>query len=185
MWKDIYGYEGFYAISEKGEVKSLERMVRHPKGGNKIIRERIKPQFVGSNGYFIVSLNKNGVGCTKTVHRLLAIAFLDNPEGKREVNHKDGNKLNNSLENLEWSTASENRYHAFRMGLQKGPMSMKGRKGKLCVHSKKVYQVLANGDKIEFDSATTAEEKIGISRRGISYCAKGKQDLAGGYKWTY
>ncbi len=184
-WENVAGFEGLYSVSDLGKIKSIERHVKHPKGGLKLVRERIKPQHIGTNGYFIVVLNKNGIGYTKTVHRLIAVAFLGNPENKNEVNHKDGNKLNNSLINLEWNTTSENRYHAFRTGLQKGSIKMRGKRGALCKNSIPVYQILPTGEKVKFESATMAEELIGVSRRGISYCAKGKQPHAGGYKWAY
>lgn len=185
IWKDIIGYEGLYKVSNLGRIKSLYRVVPHKSKGSKTIPESIKKLNVGTNNYYIVMLNKNGEKITKTVHRLVAIAFLSNPENKKEVNHKDGNKLNNNIYNLEWNTVSENRFHAFRTGLQHASMRLLGMKGKLCMNSKPVIQILGNGDIIKFASATTAQEEIGVSRRGISQCARGLQDLAGGYKWEY
>lgn len=185
IWRDVKGYEGLYQVSDLGRIKSLKRVVPHKIKGKKTIPESIKKIYVGTNNYYIVILNSKNIGSTKTVHRLVALAFLPNPENKPEVNHKDGNKLNNNLNNLEWNTVSENRYHAFRTGLQKAPMKMLGKKGSLCKFSIPVFQILPNGEKIKFDSATTAEEKIGVSRRGISQCARGIQEQAGGYKWQY
>lgn len=111
-WKSIIGYEGLYEVSTFGNIKSLV------KKGNNI--QKIRKQGLDiSTGYATVQLNKNGTPLTKRVHRLVAEAFLDKPSPKHIVNHKDGNKKNNRLDNLEWVTYSENTFHSFRTGLQK------------------------------------------------------------------
>ena len=172
IWKDIPGFEGYHA-SNLGRIKSL-------KYG--------KEKFIGSvqikkNGYVKTMVTLNGYG--GAIGRFILIAFDRYPNEGEECDHIDRNPENNNLNNLEWNTVSENRYHAFRTGLQKAPMKMLGKKGSLCKFSIPVFQILPNGEKIKFDSATTAEEKIGVSRRGISQCARGIQEQAGGYKWQY
>jgi len=181
IWKEIQGYEGSFEASNLGHIKSLSRYVKHPKGGLKKIRERILKQQNGTNGYFIVSLN----GVSKTVHRLVASAFILNSENKAEVNHIDGNKKNNRIDNLEWATISENRFHAYKNGLQKAPFSMLGRKGKNCPNSKSVAKILQNGEKVFYDSLTIAQNKTKIDRSSIRRCIVGQQNHAGGYKWEY
>lgn len=184
IWKNIPECPGYQA-SNTGFIKSLARYVKHPKGSQKLVKERVMKNQKGTNGYFIVGISKKGVTHSKTVHRLIARAFIPNPKKRPEVNHKDGNKKNNVVSNLEWATVSENRFHAFRTGLQKAPYSMRGKKDGLCCHSIPVFQVLSNGCKVKFASATTAERKLGVSRRGISQSARGLQDYAGGFKWEY
>lgn len=105
LWQDIDGYEGLYMISNLGRVKSL-----HGKG--RILKQS------NSNEYSHVSLYKNGNGKTLLVHRLVGNAFVPNPENKPEINHKDGNKRNNVVTNLEWVTARENQNHSILFGLK-------------------------------------------------------------------
>jgi hypothetical protein len=117
MWRDVVGYEDFYEVSSIGEVKSKTRI--YPgRGGYLCTRKpRIMTQGVTTKGYFAVTLTLNGVERRIEVHRLVAEAFLGKPDGM-QVNHKDGIKKNNKVENLEWVTPSENSLHAFRMGLR-------------------------------------------------------------------
>lgn len=114
-WRDIKGYEGLYQISSLGEVKSVERI--SPQGHR--LKERIRKTYIDRYGYRAINLCKNGVITKYDIHRLVAIAFIPNPEEKPQVNHIDGNKLNNCVENLEWNTCSENISHAFRTGIKK------------------------------------------------------------------
>jgi hypothetical protein len=108
-WRDISGYEGIYKVSDLGKVKSFHR--KSP---------MILKQTLTKEGYMRLELNNSGISKKFTVHRLVAAAFVDNPENKKEVNHIDGNKQNNTKSNLEWNTSSENQLHAFDTGLQKG-----------------------------------------------------------------
>ena len=108
-WKEIENYEKEYAVSNYGRVKSLKRIVVRITT-NTPIKERILKIKVTRAGYGMVHLKRNGK-CFFT-HRLAAKAFIPNPENKKEVNHKDGNTLNNNISNLEWCTAKENSVHA-------------------------------------------------------------------------
>lgn len=116
-WKDIKLYEGLYQISSFGRVKSLNRITSNVDGISREIKEKILKQSI-SNEYYSITLN-NGTKKRFSVHRLVALAFIPNPENKEQVNHKDGNKLNNMKSNLEWNTKSENQLHAYAIGLQK------------------------------------------------------------------
>lgn len=111
IFKDIKGYEGQYQISNFGRVKSLERYDRL----NRFIKEKFLVPRKHNNGYLRVCLSHS---VDKYIHRLVAEAFIPNPENKLEVNHIDGNKLNNNISNLEWCTRSENNKHAFKIGLR-------------------------------------------------------------------
>ena len=110
QWKDIIGYEGLYQVSNYGRIKN---------------RKRLLSPYPTQFGYFGINLVKCGHKKGFKVHRLVALSFLEYNEGREFVNHKDGNKINNSVENLEWVTKSENTKHAYDNGLK---FSMRGEK---------------------------------------------------------
>jgi hypothetical protein len=118
IWKDINGYEGYYQVSNIGRVKSLARVIEYRKGiyGNK--KEIILKTFKDGKGYLKYKLCKNGKEKSVISHRLVAIAFLHNLNQKPEVNHINGIKDDNRLENLEWCTSSENTIHALNQKLK-------------------------------------------------------------------
>ena len=109
----VVGFEDLYEISSKGRVSNYRKILS---------------PFVNNSGYQVIDLNINGIRVKKLVHRLVAETFLENPLNKKEVNHKDGNKLNNSKENLEWTTSSENKKHALQTGLKIYNIPTKGKK---------------------------------------------------------
>lgn len=129
-WKPIKDYEDLYLVSSCGCVFSIKR------------KKYLLPQ--QGVHYLQVQLNKNGKGVTKTIHRLVALAFVTNPSNKPEVNHIDGNKLNNNAYNLEWVTSSENSIHAILLGLQKPTTPHKGKK---LGNSSKYHNVLKDRNK--------------------------------------
>lgn len=118
IWKDIVGYEGYYQVSNYGRVKSLERCVTHSRKGKEFIRERILKQHI--NKYCFVVLSKNGFTTNKTVHRLVAIAFIPNPLNLPEVNHNnpDGDKTDNREWMLNWADREGNNTHAMENNLK-------------------------------------------------------------------
>jgi hypothetical protein len=116
--KELEGYEGLYAVDQAGDVYSLAR--KNGMGSRK--RTRLRATKI-CRGYKSVTLCKNGKLRSYTVHRLVAQTFVGNSKGYKQVNHKDGNKLNNSVSNLEWCDASYNQNHARRLGLQGGELS--------------------------------------------------------------
>ena len=122
VWKDIPGYEGLYQVSSLGRVKSLERDTKRLRPQH--IRERmLKPR---NGGYLQVYLADAGKREAVYIHRLVAQAFIPNPDNKPIANHKDGNKHNNSVENLEWCTHQENVLHAYLTGLNIPHQERKG-----------------------------------------------------------
>ena len=116
IWVPIPNYEDSYEISSIGNVRSLSRIVKHPIYGNKQIKGKIlKPRLI--KGYHHAGLYKNGKMSSVPIHRIICSIFIKNSDNKKEVNHKNGIKTDNRLENLEWVTSLENRLHAIKSGL--------------------------------------------------------------------
>lgn len=133
QWKDIKGFEDFYLVSSLGRIMSIAPGRAKTKG------RMLAPRKDGyKDGYLSVRLYKGGTSVYKRIHRLVAEAFIPNPEMKTQVNHKDGNKRNNAVENLEWATASENVVHAHLAGLNKHSGGGSA-KPVVCVETGKVY----------------------------------------------
>jgi hypothetical protein len=116
-WKPIEGYEGLYEVSDTGKVRSLERVVKRGNGFLNIPSKEKEP--VEVHGYLYFSLFKEGKERRYAAHRLVAQHFIENPDNKPQINHLNGNKKDNRVQNLEWATQSENNYHALRTGLRK------------------------------------------------------------------
>lgn len=127
-WKAIEGYEGLYEISNKGRVYSVKR--------NKYLSPYEVHQDAGLRGHRVINLYKNGVYKGFCVHRLVALAFIPNPKNLPVVNHKDGNKQNNNVENLEWCTQKENVEHAIREGRREKVKIARERRWEECQNSK-------------------------------------------------
>lgn len=118
IWAPVKGYEGFYEVSDTGKVKGIDRMVVSKNGLTRKKGIEIKTR-VNNDGYIEVRLSKDSRTTTTFIHILIAKAFIPNPFNKSEVNHINGIKTDNRIENLEWSTHSENMKHAYKMGLLK------------------------------------------------------------------
>ncbi len=119
-WKPVVGYEGIYSVSNLGRVRSEDRIIEEHNGRQRINKGRVlKPFGTGKcRAYLAVDLRKNGKRKTTKVHRLVAIAFISNPDDCPQVNHLNGDKSNNTVSNLEWTTNLENARHAYRTGLK-------------------------------------------------------------------
>lgn len=176
VWKDIAGYEGLYQVSNFGRVRSLDRYVPHKSFGKKFCKGCIMSEHTNNAGYKTVNLCKDNRYKSYDINRLVALAFVPIREpDKTEVNHKDENKMNNQVDNLEWVTKSENEAH----GTKKERQAQKIRIPVL------QYDLEGNFIK-EWDSATNAERKISGKFTGaISHCINGKTKTAYGYVWKY
>ncbi len=159
IYKDVKGYEGLYQVSNLGNVKSL-----HGKG--KIMRlGKMK------KGYLLVELSKNAVRKGVLVHRLVALAFIPNPENKPQINHKDGVKSNNNLSNLEWVTAIENSRHSITSGLQKKEKGEKCNSAKLTERNVLEIRRLFSRDRL---SKRQIAEMFNCSEMNIYYIVNRK-----------
>ncbi|NBW77338.1 MAG: hypothetical protein EBR34_16320 [Sphingomonadaceae bacterium] len=166
-FKNIKGYENMYQAGNKGNIKSL-------------ITNRILKASKDKCNYKIVTLCKDGKHSTKTVHRLVAITWFG--ESKLDVNHKDGNKGNNALENLEFITKSENTRHALKNGLFKPNFDY------IAIRTrKKVKQLNPKTNEVIniFESAHEASRQTGFNRGNICSCCRGEVNLVQNYKWQY
>lgn len=117
IYKAIEDFERLYEINSAGIIQSLDRVVIDKRWGTKKLKGGIKKSIKNKYGYLRVNLHKGGKPHFFNVHRLVALAFIPNPDNKPMVNHKDGNKINNDVSNLEWCTALENSKHATATGL--------------------------------------------------------------------
>ncbi|MEM8781042.1 MAG: NUMOD4 domain-containing protein [Cyanobacteria bacterium P01_G01_bin.49] len=118
IWKDIPGYEGLYQVSNQGRVKSVARVIKSKTGQTYWYSGKILTSGKTNKGYLKVDLKINGKTNSKNIHRLVAMVFVANKNNKPQVNHIDGDKLNNNSSNLEWVTNLENRRHALKNNLQ-------------------------------------------------------------------
>ena len=172
VWMDVVGYEGYYKVSNKGNVRSVERTdaLGRKQGG---LTLRLAPH---TGGYLCITLNKNGKKKTKLVHRLVAETFLPNPNNYPEVNHLDEDKTNNELSNLEWCEPSYN--------INYGPRNKKDAQTK----SKKVRAInIESGEVATFSSTKDAMRK-GYSSGNVSAACRGIYyggNLYRGYEWSY
>lgn len=180
IWKDIPGYESIYQVSNLGNVKSLQ-------SGNHHSKIKILTPICADGRYLRVSLYKQKKPKYFPVHRLVAMAFIPNPENKPQVNHINGNKKDNRVENLEWCTSSENNLHAYKSGINKGSKPWLGKTGFQNANSIPVNQIdLSTGNVIStFGSMEEAGRLTGCSPSKIGKCCKGIFSQTHGYGWKY
>lgn len=157
IWKDIQGYEGYYQVSTQGRVRNSRR--------GKILGASKQ-----GSGYIQTMLSKNAVRSYPLVHRIVAQTFIPNPENKPQINHKNGDKTDNRVENLEWCTMSENLHHRHRVLGQPG-----GRcKAVTCITTGKTYP-----------SAKAAAADLGLHRSAVSRVCEGRQKTTKKLKFKF
>ena len=173
-WKDIEGYEGLYQVSNMGRVKSLERFRKGKHNSLVFVNEKILKSRKDGGGYLRVSLSKEGKIKTFKVHRLVASAFIDNPNNLLEVNHINEIKDDNRVNNLEWCNKSYNCNY--------GSRNERMAKSKYIP----ILQFTKEGKLVrKWDSITEVEKELGFNHGSISKCCKGKNKTCGGFKWCY
>lgn len=160
-WRPVKGFEGYYDVSDKGEIWSKRR------------HKTLSPT-IDRYGYKKVVLSINGIPFHRTVHRLVAQAFIDNPCNFSTVNHINEIKTDNRVENLEWADVKTNVNH----GTRNSRMS-----DSLC--KRPVEQILSNGNVVVYKGVKDASLKTGIHRSCIAKCCRNIRKTAGGFKWRY
>jgi len=163
IWKEVEGHSGYF-ISNFGNVKSAKKGVLK--------------NYVGTIGYPVISLKVNGKFKPVLIHRLVAKAFIPNPENKREVNHISGIKTDNRVENLEWCTRKENAQHSYRIGLQKPKF------GRISTQCTPILQFDRSGlFMAEWPSLSSIKKHFGSSIRGVEAVLKNERKTAFNYVW--
>lgn len=186
IWKDIAGYNGYYQISNYGRVKRKGYHYIDKYGHKKGRGEKILSQLKNKSGYMLINLSKESISKHLYVHRLVACAFITNKDNKLQVNHKNGNKSDNRVSNLEWSTRSENMKHAYATGLNIPNKSQLGKIGILSARGKPIFQFDNSMNFIkEFHTAKEAATFIGCHPTLITRCANKKYKFAKGYIWSW
>lgn len=171
MWKDIKGYEGIYQVNENGVVRNIT-------SGLELKQHKSK------YGYMLVYLWKNNKGKTYRAHRLVAEAFIPNPQNKPQVNHIDCDRTNNNVSNLEWVTNQENHDWSVRLGRR--VMRDDWREKIIATRKRKpvIGKSITTGEIIRFNSVRAVED-FGIDTKSVIDCCKGRRKTAHGYSWCY
>ena len=181
-WRDIKGYEGIYQISDCGRVKSLERIVPWGKGIRHIKEKFLRVKKKKSGYLFYCLYSGNGTVKYEHAHRLVAQAFIPNPLQKKDVNHIDGNKSNNCVDNLEWATRSENQIHAYNV-LKRTREHPIGWDNKLAKH---IVQLNLDGTFVKkWASSCDFQRQTGKTEANVRRCLTGKMKTAYGFRWMY
>ena len=184
IWKDIPGYEGLYQVSSLGNIKSCQKILKYRNGKNVHRKETIMSLNKSFGQYLTVGLSKNNKRKLYNVHYLVAITFIDNPNNLPCINHKDEDKFNNSVNNLEWCSYSYNvRYNN---NIRRLIDTRNSNCSRGC--EKQVYQYDLNGVLIKvWSSLKSIQRELGYKATNISsYClGKYNKKSAYGYKWSY
>jgi len=180
IWKDIEGYEGLYQVSNMGRVRSLDRKVATAYSAIRTFKGKILAPWTDRYGYLHVNLWSERKMKSKTVHRLVAGAFISNPDNMPEVNHKDEDKQNNRADNLEWCDT--------RYNINYGNRSHKVSQTRIsnAILGLRVEQLTMDGQHVRtFDSIREASRVSGADKSVIVRVCKGRLQSAGGYRWRY
>jgi len=174
IWKPINQYEGLYEVSNLGNVRSLDKIAFTKAGWKRAYKGRmIKPK-KHNGGYSTIILHRDGKTQTRTIHRLVAEAFLPNPNNYPEVNHIDENKTNNAVSNLEWCTRIQNQHHG--TAIERSNLKQRI----------PFYQIDHEGHIVKrWDGFKVLQRDGQFQRCEVSKCCRGLRDTYKGYRWEY
>lgn len=178
IWVTVNGHEGFYEVSSIGNMRGLKRTITIKDGRIFKYKEGSLKVNKSSNGYGTVCLR----GQWYRVHRLVAIAFIPNPHKKKEVNHINGDKMDNRVSNLEWATKSENTIHSFRYLNRKNAVP---KRGSAHVLSRGVVAIFKTGETMAFGAIQEAARELNCSAGLICMVLNGKRSHTHGIKFKY
>ena len=189
----MVGFEGLYEVSNAGKVRSVDRYINGKNGSHSFIKGIMMKLQTSHKGYYNVVLHKNGNHFTKAVHRLVAEAFIPNPNNLPQVNHIDTNKKNNNVSNLEWITNEDNMKHAVQHGCYNNTTqkqidhALQNQKEMVEKRKRPVVQLLNNECVNIFPSIAEANKYLGIKHQNghICSCCKGRRNKCYGYQWMY
>lgn len=173
VWKDIDGYAGVYQVSNMGRVRSLDHVAEYTWNGKKarrMTKGRILSLIPDPDGYRRVKLSKDGIVSMKQVHRLVLAAFVPNPYQKPQVNHINGVRHDNRVENLEWVTHSENCHHKYAV---------------LGYPGTRVRAVICEDTGVTYDTATEAATALCVDLSHVIACCKGRRKHTKGHRFKY
>ena len=190
IWKEIPDFEGYYEVSTKGNIRSVDRVINCALGKPYTTKGKNKSICVFRTGYLYVNLYKGNKCYKKSVHRLVALTFINNPDNKPCIYNIDGDKTNNNVSNLRWCTRKENANNPITIKRLAEACRSESRSRKISESTKKrakpVIQFSLSGEPInEWRSTAIASKELHINRQMIYLCIHGKYKHAGGYKWKF
>lgn len=204
IWKDIEGYENLYQVSNMGRVRSLDRWVSTVDGKKQLYKSKILTSQYNEHGYNQICLSKNGTTKTHKLHRLIAKAFLPNPENKPCIDHINTIRTDNRVENLRWCTHSENLSNSItknrKSNKQKNRLKKKENHPMYQKHhseeskrkmskskTKYILQIEPSTNKIIaiWNNPFSIKKEMGIDNRTLTKCCKGKKLTHKGFRWVY
>lgn len=179
IWKDIKGYEGYYQISNLGRVRSVDRIVESEHRSPQFMKGQIKKVIVRDDSYKYVTLYKDNKGQNKYIHRLVAEAFIPNPDNYPIINHKDENPSNNNIENLEWC---DHQYNLSYGNREQKMLDSEGYKRRTNRIKKPIYVINKDGKRKRYESITSACKELNLNHCNVSACLNNKKNSKRNYK---
>ena len=181
IWKDVVGYDGRYQVSDKGNVRSV---ARKDSIGRKCGGRMLKPTY-DKDGYLRVNLCKNGKQKTRFIHRLVAGAFIPNPNGYSEINHRDENKVNNYANNLEWCTREHNVNHGTLIERSAQARSKKVKATNIETNEVITFNSTVEAGRKGYDQGGVTKACRGVYKGRAGKLVGGDGRTYKGYRWSY